>query len=118
MIRRPPRSTLFPYTTLFRSVEPVAQLGVPHPVEDLRAEAVSENAPGGVEGEPAAAEIVELHLVDRTHRRAVRALHVVGVDLELRLAVGAGFGGEQQVVVGLLRVRALRAGAHDDAAVG
>src|SRR5690349_22058274 len=23
MIRRPPRSTLFPYTTLFRSVEPV-----------------------------------------------------------------------------------------------
>src|SRR5262245_64985504 len=24
MIRRPPRSTLFPYTTLFRSVEPVA----------------------------------------------------------------------------------------------
>src|SRR5258707_7369767 len=32
MIRRPPRSTLFPYTTLFRSPEPVA--GVP------RAEAV------------------------------------------------------------------------------
>src|SRR2546430_17473391 len=24
MIRRPPRSTLFPYTTLFRSVEPTA----------------------------------------------------------------------------------------------
>src|SRR3712207_6934513 len=27
MIRRPPRSTLFPYTTLFRSVEPVGPLG-------------------------------------------------------------------------------------------
>src|SRR5256885_3647133 len=26
MIRRPPRSTLFPYTTLFRSVEVVARL--------------------------------------------------------------------------------------------
>src|SRR3989442_6096305 len=26
MIRRPPRSTLFPYTTLFRSRAPVAQL--------------------------------------------------------------------------------------------
>src|SRR3712207_8959998 len=26
MIRRPPRSTLFPYTTLFRSVEAVRQL--------------------------------------------------------------------------------------------
>jgi len=47
----------------------------------------------------------------------VRALHVVGVDLELRLAVGARFGGEQQVVVGLLRVGALRAGPHDDASV-
>src|SRR5256885_8462436 len=27
MIRRPPRSTLFPYTTLFRSLEPGVQLG-------------------------------------------------------------------------------------------
>src|SRR2546423_9244281 len=27
MIRRPPRSTLFPYTTLFRSVRPVADHG-------------------------------------------------------------------------------------------
>src|SRR2546430_12471816 len=26
MIRRPPRSTLFPYTTLFRSLSPAAQL--------------------------------------------------------------------------------------------
>src|SRR5256885_10765249 len=34
MIRRPPRSTLFPYTTLFRSVEPGedrAALGEQHP---------------------------------------------------------------------------------------
>src|SRR3712207_7651850 len=27
MIRRPPRSTLFPYTTLFRSRQPAAELG-------------------------------------------------------------------------------------------
>src|SRR5260221_2669994 len=27
MIRRPPRSTLFPYTTLFRSLHDLAQLG-------------------------------------------------------------------------------------------
>src|SRR5256885_8483820 len=26
MIRRPPRSTLFPYTTLFRSAQPVAKI--------------------------------------------------------------------------------------------
>src|SRR3712207_6857696 len=32
MIRRPPRSTLFPYTTLFRSRRPVVDhLGRPHP---------------------------------------------------------------------------------------
>src|SRR2546425_8740880 len=29
MIRRPPRSTLFPYTTLFRSLSKVGQIGVP-----------------------------------------------------------------------------------------
>src|SRR3712207_7781131 len=37
MIRRPPRSTLFPYTTLFRSVEAaarvLAELGVDHEVD-------------------------------------------------------------------------------------
>src|SRR5690554_7582494 len=29
MIRRPPRSTLFPYTTLFRSCPPCAKLALP-----------------------------------------------------------------------------------------
>src|SRR3712207_7012922 len=37
MIRRPPRSTLFPYTTLFRSLEPVA---VPEVLADLRQHAL------------------------------------------------------------------------------
>src|SRR3712207_8035955 len=36
MIRRPPRSTLFPYTTLFRSAEPVRLEELP----DLRLEAL------------------------------------------------------------------------------
>src|SRR3712207_8884360 len=38
MIRRPPRSTLFPYTTLFRSVADlleVDQVVVEHPADDL-----------------------------------------------------------------------------------
>src|SRR2546430_10175951 len=30
MIRRPPRSTLFPYTTLFRSRQPTQQIGEEH----------------------------------------------------------------------------------------
>src|SRR2546421_8190807 len=29
MIRRPPRSTLFPYTTLFRSLAPLRAVGLP-----------------------------------------------------------------------------------------
>src|SRR3712207_8863897 len=44
MIRRPPRSTLFPYTTLFRSAE--AELGR---LEDL-AEAALRRAPEGKPG--------------------------------------------------------------------
>src|SRR5260370_17333909 len=35
MIRRPPRSTLFPYTTLFRSVVGVFEGVAEHVVEDL-----------------------------------------------------------------------------------
>src|SRR2546429_9872386 len=36
MIRRPPRSTLFPYTTLFRSREHRAHLGIHHEQETCR----------------------------------------------------------------------------------
>src|SRR2546429_4835725 len=37
MIRRPPRSTLFPYTTLFRSSSPLKLLTVPGALRLLRA---------------------------------------------------------------------------------
>ena len=47
----------------------------------------------------------------------MRALHVVGVDLELRLGVRGGVVGEQQVLVGLLGVGLLRAGPDEDAPV-
>src|SRR3712207_7434895 len=36
MIRRPPRSTLFPYTTLFRSVDPGLQAEWLHWIENLQ----------------------------------------------------------------------------------
>src|SRR2546422_6346502 len=35
MIRRPPRSTLFPYTTLFRSPIPVARVAVAPPTASI-----------------------------------------------------------------------------------
>src|SRR3712207_6983742 len=48
MIRRPPRSTLFPYTTLFRSAaEPVERQGAAHDVAQLVGDG---GALGGVEG--------------------------------------------------------------------
>src|SRR5256885_12733282 len=36
MIRRPPRSTLFPYTTLFRSVQVVGVIGSDYPKAELQ----------------------------------------------------------------------------------
>src|SRR2546422_5337252 len=36
MIRRPPRSTLFPYTTLFRSLTSLQRRGVPQTSTDVR----------------------------------------------------------------------------------
>src|SRR3712207_7287043 len=47
MIRRPPRSTLFPYTTLFRSLEPEAH------AEQLEAEQVLFGASGRPAHSPA-----------------------------------------------------------------
>src|SRR3712207_6866417 len=35
MIRRPPRSTLFPYTTLFRSYQAIRVTGAANPLESL-----------------------------------------------------------------------------------
>src|SRR3712207_7910542 len=52
MIRRPPRSTLFPYTTLFRSHDPVLA-GRRHPAdgEAVHPDAPGQEAEGGVLGE-------------------------------------------------------------------
>src|SRR2546428_9402535 len=56
MIRRPPRSTLFPYTTLFRSGEEAGGLA-PHRLRlwDL----IQSRSPGEVELHPLAYEICE-----------------------------------------------------------
>src|SRR5256886_5098131 len=59
MIRRPPRSTLFPYTTLFRSRRRAPR----HPVEDVGRVVIAAalRAEGGAPGE------------DDVHRQAVRS---------------------------------------------
>src|SRR3712207_9000772 len=40
MIRRPPRSTLFPYTTLFRSVERVVARGIITMSQDIKSKKI------------------------------------------------------------------------------
>src|SRR2546422_10838876 len=65
MIRRPPRSTLFPYTTLFRSLAHLLERGLAH----LLAERVAD-----LHGEQAG-ERVEIAL-------AVRVLEVAAVALD------------------------------------
>src|SRR2546427_12403519 len=80
MIRRPPRSTLFPYTTLFRSnemgslVDPPEQSSIVHDVPDpvcnllesdvLVTEGIAEKGLRGVQAESAAvADTTDLHMV-------------------------------------------------------
>src|SRR3712207_6908610 len=75
MIRRPPRSTLFPYTTLFRSL---AELGEVR-AEVLAAEdAVVQKAPVDVRHRRARAVHVHDELLER--RRVERQLHTVDLD--------------------------------------
>src|SRR2546422_5402743 len=80
MIRRPPRSTLFPYTTLFRSVLAVA---LAHQVEVVRAVRVLRDAPTlGAEHHRSEEHTSELqsrlHLVCRLllEKKKKRSVHV------------------------------------------
>src|SRR2546426_2660794 len=75
MIRRPPRSTLFPYTTLFRSLLPLERADIVH---DLPALLLREVLPGG-HGAPPVRYLPEdlavtllLHRVRRPVRRLRR----------------------------------------------
>src|SRR3712207_8619410 len=71
MIRRPPRSTLFPYTTLFRSM-PVVGLDVGHEVESGRA------------GE---AGLDAVHALDPAEQLVVVAVGLAGIGENARLEV-------------------------------
>src|SRR2546426_6452740 len=64
MIRRPPRSTLFPYTTLFRS----------------RAQTVPSDGQGGADAPPVGRRIVDLVVAE--HRRAGLAAERVDAAVE------------------------------------
>src|SRR5438477_1968766 len=66
MIRRPPRSTLFPYTTLFRSPVDVVAL----PVTDVRGDGGGELGGRG--------------FFDRSHSRGRRSVDVANIQIQTR----------------------------------
>src|SRR5256885_17165533 len=75
MIRRPPRSTLFPYTTLFRSGE----REVPPDVADVHvgAEDLFDRALGA-----SAVRALEVAVLDERHRRVHAAADVVALGID------------------------------------
>ena len=87
------------------------------PLEHLAGERVDQHVARLGVGQAAGAQIEDRVVVELADRRAVRALHVVGEDLELRLGVDGRAVGQQQRAVGLLGVGLLRVLPDDDLAV-
>src|SRR5690348_17887292 len=83
MIRRPPRSTLFPYTTLFRSTRSVGALALESTGSILRTASMSSQpAPSFPVGEPANAkrryEVTEADLRSEEHTSELQSpVHLV-----------------------------------------
>ncbi len=94
-----------------------AERGDRYAIDDLGAERVGEEVARGRLRQAAAAQIEHRVVVEPADRRAVRAFHVVGKDLELRLGIDLRLGAEQQVAARLRRVRLLRVRVHEDLAV-
>src|SRR5262249_17147161 len=65
----------------------------------------------------ARAKIEESRVFELTDGCAMRSLHIVGVNLELRLGVDLPVVREQQVAIGLLGIGLLRVLVDDDPAV-
>ena len=80
------------------------EIGSLHLFDDLAAEGEGQERAGRRLVEAARAEVEERRLVESSGRRAVRALHVVVVDLELRLRVDERRVREDQVPVRLVGV--------------
>src|SRR3712207_7751538 len=68
MIRRPPRSTLFPYTTLFRSVVSLAR----RPVLFALAQALGEAWPGDLSRDALVERAFRAKHADESHRARLR----------------------------------------------
>src|SRR3989454_12692548 len=107
MIRRPPRSTLFPYTTLFRSLAGV-RLGIAlgdRPLERRRERGAAAQLPEEVAEGPRRAALDLRHPVARLHKLLVRiddGQAVAHGRLEQQAAAGRLRGGAERVVLPLV----------------
>src|SRR5260221_7684541 len=91
MIRRPPRSTLFPYTTLFRSHDAVSfalEAGAGRAHGDARRVVAVQAGFGEIDGAPVLA-FAQLERMDAVEPDAVR-LGAVGCQIGERPGVAAG----------------------------
>ena len=88
-----------------------------HAVGDFAGERVNQHAPRRLRIQAAGAQIKNRLLVQLPDRRAVRALHVIGVNLQLRLRVHGRFIGKEEVLVRLFGVGLLRDLLHKNPAM-
>src|SRR3712207_7822159 len=98
MIRRPPRSTLFPYTTLFRSLRAVRyevrlDFAMDEPTEELAREAARRDALATVSGPRIRDELLDL-LREHAALRGVTRL----AELALPDSVGGELNGDGELV--------------------
>ena len=88
-----------------------------HAFNNLAGKRMDQHPSRRVLANAAGAQIKNALIVQLANGRAMRALHVVGVNFKLRLGVGAGVVGEQEIFVRLLRVGFLRDGMNVNATV-
>src|SRR5688572_21327605 len=86
-------------------------------LEDVGRKRISEQPPCVSRPDSTAQHVEKSSLIEPSDCRAVRALHVVREDLQLRLRVHSGFVGEQEIVVALLPVGFLCLGVNVDLSV-
>src|SRR3989449_7373629 len=88
MIRRPPRSTLFPYTTLFRSTDQEVQDAVEQTVQNVRKQFTSIPEFQTQRSEEHTSELQSrLHLVCRLllEKKKIVLIHVIKIEILLVL---------------------------------
>ena len=100
-----------------RRADGLAELGAGDPIHHVAGEPVGEHAARRALRDAARAQVEQHLLVELPDGGAVRALDVVGVDLELGLGVDLGVARKEQVAVGLMRFGLLRVRVDVDAPV-